>query len=215
MDKKTINVYDSTAIQIAEFHNTLAPKRIYYLINKFFIGGGQCGDIGCGTGRDTSWLIDQGFDVVGIDGSIGMLELARSHYPNIQFIYDSLPLLARQGDASFVNLLCSAVIMHLPREQIPQAVTNILRVVRIGGIIILSFRGSVVPLSLGLFSKVCYPDIFGIRFILICTAPLATLITWSKTASTHSTSKFTVARSADVSSYEILRRVPFPMRRRP
>jgi hypothetical protein len=35
----------------------------YYLINKFFIGGGQCGDIGCGTGRDTSWLIDQGFDV--------------------------------------------------------------------------------------------------------------------------------------------------------
>jgi ubiquinone/menaquinone biosynthesis C-methylase UbiE len=145
MDKQTINVYDSTAIQIAGFHNTLTPKCIYYLINKFFIGGGRCGDIGCGIGRDASWLIDQGFDVVGIDGSIGMLKQARSHYPNIQFIYDSLPLLARQGDASFVNLLCSAVIMHLPREQIPQAVKNILRVVRIEGIIILSFRGSSSP----------------------------------------------------------------------
>ena len=30
-------------------------------------------------------------------------------------------------------------------DQIPQAVTNILRVVRIGGIIILSFRGSSSP----------------------------------------------------------------------
>lgn len=62
----------------------------------------------------------------------------------------------------------------------------------------------VVPLSLGLLSKVCYPDIFGISFILTCTAPLATRITWSKTDSTHSTSKFTVARIADDSSYRIL-----------
>ena len=73
---------------------------------------------------------------------------------------------------------------------------------------------TVAPLSLGSLTKVCYPDVFGNRFILTCTAPLATPITWSKTDSTHSTSKFTVARSADVSSYRILRRVPFPMRRR-
>ena len=83
----------------------------------------------------------------------------------------------------------------------------IIGVAAAGGVATYGISRLVVPLSLGLLSKVCYPDIFGISFILTCTAPLAPLatrITWSKTDSTHSTSKFTVARIADDSSYRIL-----------
>lgn len=142
MDYQTISVYDSSAEQIAALHKTLVPTRIYQLVNQFFIKGGICADVGCGIGRDSAWLSEQGYSVIGIDASEGMLQQARECYPNIYFIHDSLPLLDKQTDFSFVNVLCSAVIMHLADHQIACAVANLVRITEVGGVIIISFRGT-------------------------------------------------------------------------
>jgi SAM-dependent methyltransferase len=87
-------------------------------------------------------LSEQGYSVTGIDASEGMLQQARGFYPNISFVRDSLPLLERQTDSFFVNVLCSAVIMHLTEDQIACAVVNLVRIAAVGGIIIVSFRGT-------------------------------------------------------------------------
>ena len=142
MDFKTISAYDSAAAEIAELHKGLVPTRIYALVHQYFIVGGKCADIGCGIGRDTSWLANQGFKVVGIDPSIGMLQQARSLFPSIEFTQDSLPFLSTQGDDLYDNVLCSAVIMHLPRSRITDAARNLVRIMRPGGVIILSYRGT-------------------------------------------------------------------------
>ncbi|MGM0405560.1 MAG: class I SAM-dependent DNA methyltransferase, partial [Thermoplasmatota archaeon] len=42
-------------------------------------------DLGCGDGRDTNYLHQKGADVVGIDLSQGMINLARQNHPKIAF----------------------------------------------------------------------------------------------------------------------------------
>ena len=145
MDPRTISEYDNQASEIARLHKTLLPSKLYGLIDRYFIRAGRCADIGCGTGRDTSWLADKGYEVIGVDASRGMLDQAQALYPRLRFTQDSLPLLATQGNDLYDNVLCSAVIMHLPKDQIGTASKNLVRIARPGGVIVLSFRGTKNP----------------------------------------------------------------------
>lgn len=74
MDKETINSYNREADIIQKLHSTLTPSRIYELIEKYFIKGKMTADIGCGIGRDSYSLNQQGFPVIGIDASKEMLK---------------------------------------------------------------------------------------------------------------------------------------------
>ncbi len=142
MDHKTISAYNESAPAIAALHATLVPRRLYQMLDQFFIKGATCADIGCGIGRDTHWLSQHGYAVIGIDAAEGMLQQARSRYPASRFINDSLPFLATLPNATFANVLCSAVIMHLPIQQIPLAIMSLLRIMIPDGVIILSLRGT-------------------------------------------------------------------------
>ena len=75
---------------IAKLHSTLIPERIYELISNYFIPNGISADIGCGIGRDTNWLDQQGYSVVGLDASKGMLEQAQNNFPVLHFVQDTL-----------------------------------------------------------------------------------------------------------------------------
>jgi SAM-dependent methyltransferase len=46
-------------------------------------------DVGCGSGVLTKALTDAGFDVVGVDPSCALLEIARAKVPNARFIHGS------------------------------------------------------------------------------------------------------------------------------
>lgn len=142
VDHQTITAYNEAAAEVAALHTTLVPERVYRLVDQFFIKGASCADVGCGIGRDTDWLSQQGYKVTGIDAAEGMLSQAQRRYPSYRFINDSLPLLASFPDESFNNVLCSAVIMHLAAQQIESAVFHLLRVMTPGGIILISLRGT-------------------------------------------------------------------------
>jgi len=142
MDKETIDTYNREAERIAQLHSTLTPCRIYELIGKFFIKGGTTIDIGCGIGRDTNWLNNQYFSVIGVDASEGMLKQARQLYPKSTFKQDCLPKLDSLGDLQFQNILCSAVLMHLDNDSIENACYRLLQLLTIGGCLIISIRGT-------------------------------------------------------------------------
>ncbi len=142
MDKETIEIYDQEAENIAKLHAGLTPHRIYELILLYFIKGGSSCDIGCGIGRDMHWLNQQGYPCVGVDGSATMLEQAQSLYPGGQYIHDSLPNLKKMGQTKFDNILCSAVLMHLNRDNLKNALSNLIELLNDDGHLILSFRGT-------------------------------------------------------------------------
>jgi SAM-dependent methyltransferase len=142
MDEKTIKVYNEQAGVIAARHRARAHSYLHELVQQFFVLGGCTADIGCGSGRDTAWLVSQGFPTVGYDASEGMLEEARAACPGLDLRIDSLPELASITDGQYQNVLSSAVIMHLPAGQLSAAVRSLARILLPGGRLALSYRGS-------------------------------------------------------------------------
>ena len=66
---------------------------------------------------------------------------AQAHYPGIRVSAASLPDLDGVPDQAYTNVLCNAVLMHLPAADLIGAAVALVRILRPGGRLILSFRG--------------------------------------------------------------------------
>jgi SAM-dependent methyltransferase len=90
---------------------------------------GRIVDIGAGSGRDAAALADMGFNVVAVEPSPSMLEIARVNHrqANIHWINDSLPDLESLFRRAFAFdfLLLSAVWMHLDGGERVLAMQNL------------------------------------------------------------------------------------------
>ncbi|WP_034297227.1 bifunctional 2-polyprenyl-6-hydroxyphenol methylase/3-demethylubiquinol 3-O-methyltransferase UbiG [Herbaspirillum sp. RV1423] len=140
MDQLTLAAYDKAAASFAQdWHDQPAPEDLYALVQQHFVAG-SVADIGCGSGREVGWLASQGFAATGYDASQGLLDQAKLRYPQQAFHLAALPALDGIADASFDNVLCETVIMHLPRAQIVPAVRRLWSLVKPGGVLYLSWR---------------------------------------------------------------------------
>ena len=141
MDDKTIGIYDSGAVGFAaEWEDEQGPPDDLRAAVETYFRPGRTVDIGCGSGRDTAWLDTQGFDVVGIDASVGLIEEARRRHPGVQFSCDTLPAVVSLQSGAYANVLCETVIMHL---RAPQALASVHRMTELlapDGALYLSWR---------------------------------------------------------------------------
>jgi SAM-dependent methyltransferase len=140
MDLDTVAAYDRSATDLAaDWHAQPAPHDLQSLVRRFFRPG-RTADIGCGSGREVAWLDANGFPAIGFDPSEGLLAQARARHPGLGFAVAALPELAGIPDASFDNVLCETVIMHLSREDVAPSVARMLAILRPGGCLYLSWR---------------------------------------------------------------------------
>jgi SAM-dependent methyltransferase len=140
MDDETLRAYDAGAAAFAEdWHAQPEPSDLHAIVRRFFAPG-PTADIGCGSGREVAWLNANGYPAVGYDPSEGLLAEARARYPSLTFHTAALPELKGIADASFANVLCETVIMHLPPVAIASAVRRLTSLLRPGGILYLSWR---------------------------------------------------------------------------
>jgi 2-polyprenyl-3-methyl-5-hydroxy-6-metoxy-1,4-benzoquinol methylase len=106
------------------------PGRIFNHLEKRLIraafadlpASSRIGDVPCGTGRLAEVLVEAGYDVVGIDISPAMLEVAREKIKPLGGRFDTVVSDARRlsdTGMSFDAVLCARVLMHYPlAEQI-------------------------------------------------------------------------------------------------
>lgn len=121
-------------------------------------------DVGCGPGHVGRYLSEGGMDVVGVDLSPAMIEVARRLNPAMRFeVGDmrSLPVGHRTMDAvvAFYSLI------HIAREEVPAVLTEFRRVLTPSGRLLLAvhggtgtvsrseFMGEPVPFEATLFEK--------------------------------------------------------------
>lgn len=71
-------------------------------------------DFGCGTGRSTRFLRDQGYDVIGADISPAMLREAARIDPNGRYILLKDGELSALGDQTFDVILCAFTFDNIP-----------------------------------------------------------------------------------------------------
>ena len=104
-------------------------------------GKGVVCDIGCGPGQIAAWLVDHCAlrDVVGIDLSPGFITEARRLHPAIDFrVGDMLHLEA--ADDSWAGVTAFYCLIHIPHSQIVDALKEIKRVLKPGGVMLLTFH---------------------------------------------------------------------------
>lgn len=88
-------------------------------------------DVGCGTGLASGPLIDNNFNVVGVDPSEPMLAHAKRRYPDAEWVVGTAEKLPFEN-ASF-DAIISAQIMH--RVDRPAMMNEVVRVLKPGGIV--------------------------------------------------------------------------------
>lgn len=142
MDQRTREAYHANATNLCQRHRRAVPTNLYRLILQHFHQGQPTADIGCGSGRDVAWLVQQGFPAIGYDASPAMLREARNAYPHIDVREDCLPQLASIPDTAYVNILCNATLMHVPRASLPASVQHVARITQAGGRMLISYRRS-------------------------------------------------------------------------
>lgn len=96
---------------------------------------GTAVDAGCGTGRHAGFLAERGFDTIGVDATEGMLAVARSKFPDVDFRIGRLEELP--VDDGSVDVVTSALaVCHAP--DLEAVFAEFARVVRPGGTVIVS-----------------------------------------------------------------------------
>lgn len=145
MNKDLQKGYDAVAGDYAEnFRDELAHKpfdrkMLDWLVEKAGDLGPIC-DMGCGPGQVAGYLFDRGADVRGVDISPRMIENARKLNPGIMFETGDMLDLAGIAGNSYGGIAAFYSIIHIPREMIGQALRELHRVLKPGGVILLAFH---------------------------------------------------------------------------
>lgn len=110
--------------QIAKFHQLL-PK-------------GEIIEIGCGGGRDARELVEMGYKYTGTDISAGLLKEARKNVPGQKFYEQSVYELS--FPKKFDGFWACAVLLHIPKSRISEALRSIKSVIKPGAIGFISIK---------------------------------------------------------------------------
>jgi SAM-dependent methyltransferase len=140
MDRATLAAYNDAATAFADDWHAQPPPADLHAVIRHYFRPGLTADIGCGSGREVAWLAASGFPAIGYDASEGLLLEARARYPQYRFEAAALPELAPIADASFDNVLCETVIMHLSHAAIVLSLQRMVAILRPGGILYVSWR---------------------------------------------------------------------------
>ncbi len=136
--KTTIQTYDHSAGLYADNVWEMRLDRPLDAFTARLEVGARVLDLGCGPGRDTDHLHARGLDTFGLDLSLGMLQEARKRTPwnFVQGDMRQLPLQAGQLDGVWL----SAALLHLPRHSAPNALAEVHRVLKPGGVLFLGVK---------------------------------------------------------------------------
>lgn len=96
-------------------------------------------DVGCAGGRDSKKFIKAGFEVVGIDLVDVFLKEAKKSVPQAEFIKMDL-LNLKFSDNYFDGIWANAVLLHLKKEDIPQALKGFHRILKPKGKLYVSVK---------------------------------------------------------------------------
>ena len=149
---------------------------------------GQVCDIGCGPGHVARYLHERGVQVCGVDLSGEMVDRARRLTPAVEFQQGDMMALDIP-DGTWGGIVAFYSLIHIPRTDMLHALDELRRVLRPGGVLLLSFHIGDDTLHLDDFwgQKVC------VDFFFFRSAEMADYL-----------------RSAGFEIEEIIEREPYP-----
>ena len=94
-------------------------------------------DFGCGSGRDSRYFLQKGYQVEACDGSEEMVKAAslNAGIPVKKMLFSELDEIDR-----YDGIFACASILHVPSKELPDIITRMKKAVKTGGILYISFK---------------------------------------------------------------------------
>jgi ubiquinone/menaquinone biosynthesis C-methylase UbiE len=116
--------YQITAKAYASNVASLAPLASIEKFSKLLPNDATIIDIGCGSGRDAKLFNNMGVNVVGIDFSSNLLEIAKEHAPLSTFKLMDMETMDFP-QATFDGVWAACSLGHIPKSHLPQVLNKI------------------------------------------------------------------------------------------
>lgn len=136
MNDKTLDYYNQNANTFFEGTVSVNFKEVQ---DKFLkvLPGKRILDFGCGSGRDTKYFLDNGYDVIAIDGSIELCKKA-SEYTGIEVKHMLFQELNDKD--TYDGIWACSSILHLNKEELKPVLLKMIDALKKHGIIYTSFK---------------------------------------------------------------------------
>ena len=133
----TINYYNTNAQDFINGTLSVDFKHIQNTFLNLLPAGATILDFGCGSGRDTKYFLDHGYQVAAVDGSAELCK-ATSEYTGIpvkQMLFENLDEVEK-----YDGIWACASILHVKRAELPSIFRKMSAATKLNGIIYVSFK---------------------------------------------------------------------------
>lgn len=114
-------------------------------LNQYGIEDGIILDLGCGTGTLTGLLSQEGYDMIGVDSSIEMLDIAKEKFGNredILFLCQDMREFELYGTVKAIVCVCDSINYVLEEEEVKEVFRLVNNYLDPDGIFLFDFRTS-------------------------------------------------------------------------
>ena len=137
---ETIKVYE----EFAEEYDEISGNKLDDVVNhlRFFletIEGDDILDLGCGSGRDAEWFSEKGKNVVGIDLSENLLDIAKKKAPNAVFNKMDIRNLGFEKE-DFDGIWASGSIHHITKDEAETVLEELHHILKHQGLLYVSVK---------------------------------------------------------------------------
>jgi len=139
--KQNTKVYNDSAKEIAEYFKGIGSRtkdieRALKLAHKN--NGAKVIELGCGDGRDATEIIKRTSKYVGIDPSIGLLDIAKENNPSESFIVSDALAYSYPTDLDVIFAFAS--LLHVSQNDLSLVFQKATESLRTGGIFYISLK---------------------------------------------------------------------------
>jgi len=134
---ETINYYDKNVNVFFETTVNADMSEQYNFFEKYLYKGAALLDCGCGSGRDTKYFLEKGYDVIAIDGSKELcmkaskltgIDIKHMFFQDINF------------DKRFDGIWACASLLHLSKEDLIEVINKLKLAMTSRGVLYISFK---------------------------------------------------------------------------
>ena len=132
---KTLSYYNDNAQELTQRYESANIEHLHALLKKTFSPKSVLLEIGCGSGRDASFMYENGYDILAIDGSKEMIAEAKGCHPELvdRLKVIKIPDELHFESLSFDGVYSIATLMHLKKDMIDRTLKIISTILKPDG----------------------------------------------------------------------------------
>lgn len=134
-NNSTIEFYNKNAADFCEKHDSVRLDPFHKAVRANIKPGSRIIEIGCGSGRDAARSLADGYDIIALDGSEGLLKEIPKYHPELanRLVLGIMPCHLDFPDGYFDGFYSVACLMHLQQEDLTATLKELNRITKKGG----------------------------------------------------------------------------------